>query len=321
MKLNIKSLLFILTLLYPCILQSAIIKDDRVIWDNQTHAAFTSLEFFNGYFYCIFREAKKHWDNTGVDCGVIRLLRSRNGKKWTLYRTFSRVGHDLRDPQLCRTANNKLMITAEDVVYFNKTAKSRCTVVTYFDGKEAIKDLHPLPFLPEVQKNWLWQPSLINDKVCGFLYCPYFAFVESSDDGPFKVIKRVENLNIPTEASVALFQGSYYSIVRTAGNALLGISQDRVNWIWHELKEPIACPKLFVKNNSLYCAGRSYVNGYATTIFRIDTDIRNATPICKLAFSKDCAYPGVVVKKNMVYISYYVVENNRGVIHFSRLSL
>lgn len=318
-----RNLIALLLLIFPPLLYSysSIFGNDKVIWDKNTYAAFTSLEYYEGYFYCTFREAQKHWDNTGKDCGIIRLLRSKECEKWTLYHTYSIDGHDLRDPQLCITPDNRLMLTAEDVVYKSKEVKSRSTVYSFKKGKKKMSELHKLTFSPNQQWNWLWQPSLVNDTLCGFLYCPYFAFVKSTNNTDFMVGEKNASLNTPTEASVAYYNDNYFAVVRTEGNAYLGQSTTGEKWDWFELNEPIGCPKLFVTKNQLYCAGRSYVGGHKTAIYKIDINTRRVDLVRVISKSKDSAYPGVVVHDDIVYVSYYAADKNEATIHICKLNL
>lgn len=309
-------LLFLFGTFYSCANQ---IIDDRIIWKGQPYAAFTSLSHFYGYFYCAFREAGSHWDNTGKDCGVIRVIRSKDGIKWNLYRSFKIKGHDLRDPQLCITSNDQLMITVEDVVYKNHKAIYRNTVAAYKKNRGDFSELNSLQFTPSVSWNWLWQPTNINGKICGFIYCPYFAFVQSEDGIKYDILGKIDNLSMPTESSVVLYHNCLYSVVRTNGHAMLGVSKYGDEWDWLTLQEEIGCPKLFVYKDRLFCAGRSYQGKARTTIFEIDTIKHSAITLFHLDESKDSAYPGVVVHNNRVYVTYYSGDGVNCNIHFCKI--
>ena len=56
------------------------------IWDNGTHAAFTSLIKYKGRFYCSFREGYSHiFDENGKaegKCAYWNLATGRNGTRW-----------------------------------------------------------------------------------------------------------------------------------------------------------------------------------------------------------------------------------------------
>ncbi len=318
----LKYLTFILFFLVtPLSLKSVQIKNDRIIWVGNSYAAFTSLEYYDGYFYCTFREAKHHGDLTGIDCGVIRLIRSKNGKSWELESTFEHKGHDFRDPQLCTTPDNKLMLSFEDVVYINKIAKYRKTVVSYKKNKGKMIPMSDLEFNPQLTWNWLWQPENVNHKICGFIYCPYFAFVQSNDGIIFNVGKKIKLSLMPTEASVTFFKNRYYTIVRTNRNAILGWSEDGEKWMWQELDQSIGCPKLFVYWENLLCVGRSQNGLSCITLYSVDWTNNQLQILYQSDVSIDCGYPGIVIHNNRLYMSYYIGDGKKSNIHFCEIEL
>lgn len=295
---------------------------DKVIWSGQTYAAFTSLVYYNGYYYCAFREANKHWDNTGKDCGIIRLVRTRNHKQWKLFKTFKKDGHDLRDPQLFITPDNVLIISAEDVVYRNKEAVYRNTVYSFKQGMKRMPELSDLNFTPDVKWNWLWQPEIVNNKVIGFLYCPYFAMAESDDGINFRVDSRIAGLPTPTEASVSYYQGNYVAIVRTSEESYLGKSKDLKEWDWNKLNKNIECPKLFVYDNNLYVVGRlRHLLNKSVTVLHLNLKDYNAKEVLTISKGSDNGYPGVVKRGDYIYVSYYDSGSGASNIHIANIKL
>ncbi|MGM9774626.1 MAG: hypothetical protein ACI3Y2_05430, partial [Candidatus Egerieousia sp.] len=268
--------------------------EDRIIWEGQPYAAFTSLVHYDDYFYCAFREAMYHSDLTGNDCGVIRIIRSSDGKLWELYHTFSKPGYDLRDPQLCVTPDTLLMVIAEAVLYNGRKAVKRNSVVAFDEKEGGMSDFMEVVFTPELNRNWLWQPKSVNGKICGFLYRPYFAFAVSDDGIKFHVGPQKCDSNISTEASVSFYNECYYALVRTSDNAELGISIDGESWEWFPMGEKIACPNLFEYDGRLLCAGRLYnEKEQQVSLFEIDTKKKDIKLILNISSGRDCAYPGV----------------------------
>lgn len=312
---------FILATLCAFLHSQTIVKD-IIIWKGKPYAAFTSLAYFNGYYYCAFREAKNHADLTGENNGIIHVIRSIEGNRWQLFQTFSKDGHDLRDPQLCVTPTNQLLLTAEDVVYRNNEAVYRKTISAIKIGKKQFSDLRELMFSPTLSWNWLWQTSIVNGKVCGFTYCPYFAFSRSKDGLNFEVENPIKGLNIPTEASVVYFTNKIIALARTNGNAVLGICEDGVEWRWQELNIPISCPKLIVYKDMLYCIGRTiHKNKNFLQLFNIDIENNYAESITEIHSGKDNAYPGAVIVDDVLCISYYSGDGKNSNIHFAKVKL
>ena len=55
----------------------------KQIWSNGSHCAFTSIERFNGRYYCTFREGATHiFDSNGKAEGKVRILASDDGENW-----------------------------------------------------------------------------------------------------------------------------------------------------------------------------------------------------------------------------------------------
>jgi hypothetical protein len=80
------------------------------IWDEAPHNAFTSLTRFESFFYCTFREGKNHVPKDTSENGKIRIIKSKDGKKWTSAALLKSTEYDLRDPKLSLTPDGKLMI-------------------------------------------------------------------------------------------------------------------------------------------------------------------------------------------------------------------
>ena len=91
------------------------------IWSNGQHCAFTSLVEFKGKYYCTFREGYSHiFDNEGNAEGKIRILASKNGKKWESVALIGKDGYDLRDPKFSITPDGRLMVSLGGSIYRNR---------------------------------------------------------------------------------------------------------------------------------------------------------------------------------------------------------
>jgi len=81
--------------------------DARRIWDLAPHNAFTDVLHFGDWWYCAFREGQGHV----CDDGKLRLIRSRDGEKWTSAALMAWQGGDVRDAKLSVTADAQLMLS------------------------------------------------------------------------------------------------------------------------------------------------------------------------------------------------------------------
>ena len=90
----------------PRVMAQSVRYDVHKIWDNGSHCAFTSLIRFKGQYYCSFREGETHiFDSQGNAEGKIRILTSRDGKRWKALPLIGKQGYDLRDPKLSITTD------------------------------------------------------------------------------------------------------------------------------------------------------------------------------------------------------------------------
>ena len=106
----------------------------KQIWSNGSHCAFTSIERFNGRYYCTFREGATHiFDSNGEAKGKIRILASDDGEKWESVAFIGKDGFDLRDPKLSVTPDGRLMIIVGGSIYRNRKLEGCVPHVIFSD--------------------------------------------------------------------------------------------------------------------------------------------------------------------------------------------
>ena len=104
-------LLYLLSLLIiSCSASCPLDYESKLIWNFAPHNAFTSLIVINDELYLAFREGNYHVDRKGGDDGVIRVLKSTDGKTWRPMQKIEMLGFDLRDPQLIVSPNGNPII-------------------------------------------------------------------------------------------------------------------------------------------------------------------------------------------------------------------
>ena len=92
---------------------------DTCIYDNDSHAAFTSLVNWNNNLYVAFREAGSHM-GSATDRGRIIVMVYDN-KRWETSATFSVDGLDLRDPCFVKWGERLLLYTSYRFSEFTKS--------------------------------------------------------------------------------------------------------------------------------------------------------------------------------------------------------
>lgn len=291
-----------------------------MIWEGEKYASFTSLRYHNGFFYCSFRNANKHADTTGNDCGIIKIIRSKNGEVWEDILTFSEKGFDLRDPQLTVTSDNKMMLVTNKVQYEEGKSVYRQTCYSFICDYNNQMPLTPLVFEPVLDRNWLWNVEWIDGSAYGFIYSPYFAFAKSQDGIHYRVTERIELKESPSEASVIKFGKKIVSVVRRNTNALIGV-YDKNKWEWFDSGQKVASPKLIKIKGELYVVGRHYGEKKQTALFKVDMKRHILKFVLGIPCKTDCGYPGVVYKDKLLFISYYSGDGKKSDIYLAKVKM
>lgn len=244
----------------------------KLIWKGQSYAAFTSLAYYEGNFYCAFRNAKTHFDKTGLDCGRIIIIRSEDAVHWEEFLSYKEDSYDLRDPQLSLTPSGKLMLMTERVKYVDGKSKERHTYVSFINKDGSHSGLEPITFDASPNRNWIWNVGWIDGVAYGFNYNPFFGFVKSTDGIEFELVERIQLDNLPTESAVEkLNQNELLAVVRTNQNAIIGIYNiNKRKWDWNECDERIDCPRIIKVNNDIFVVGRSFKGGEKTSLYKFN---------------------------------------------------
>ena len=135
----------------------------EMIWDKGDHNAFTDLIRYKGRWICTFRESEAH---VGGD-GKIRVLESKDGKKWDSAALIAEAGTDLRDPKLSIARDGRLMIVAGGSIYGGtKVLKGRQPRVMF--SRDAKQWTAPQRILSEGE--WLWRVTWREGHAYGVSY-------------------------------------------------------------------------------------------------------------------------------------------------------
>lgn len=135
------------------------IKVDK-IWDNGMYNAFTSLVRYNGKYYIAFREETGHiWGDDDKAEGKIRILESRNGRKWESVALFSVDGHDLRDPNLTITPDGRLMLSMFKALYVGRNRLSGVSMVAFSSNGRTFSEPATVVMDNEYKTgfDWIWK--------------------------------------------------------------------------------------------------------------------------------------------------------------------
>ena len=130
-----------------------------LIWDKAEHSAFTDLVYFQGQFYCTFREGVGHTPaNSGKD-GAIRIIRSKNGNQWKSAALITVENYDLRDPKISVTPEGRLTVLMGAADYQGKQVVGRKGLVVFSDDGKKFTEPATIQVDARIsnEKDWLWR--------------------------------------------------------------------------------------------------------------------------------------------------------------------
>ncbi|MBN1903414.1 exo-alpha-sialidase [Candidatus Sumerlaeota bacterium] len=298
----------------------------KKIWDQAPYNSFTDLAFFNGKWFCAFREGNTHWGKG--DCGKVRIIYSTDGETWESAALLSEEGADLRDAKLSITPDNRLML-----LYFrrfNPTAypEKHEQSFTRFSKDGFTWDE---PNLAGTTERWLWRVAWHKGVAYGFDYggpdgappfqAPRTGRFYSSDDGiHFKTIFECEHAG--ESAIFFLEDDTALLLIRSEGdNAVLGTARPPyANWEWKDLKRRLGGPQMIrLPDGRFVVGGRLYEERARTSLLWLDPDKGTLEEFLTLPSGGDTSYPGMVYKDGMLWVSYYSSHEGKTSIYLAKV--
>lgn len=291
------------------------------IWDNGTYSSFTSLIKYKDRYYCTFREGEGHiFDKKGNAEGKIRVICSKDGKKWESVLLLSEDSVDLRDPKLSETPDGRLMVCYGCSVYRNRVLKKRYPFVVFSnDGKNFGKPQRlNLEQQAEHQDDWLWRVTWHEGIGYGVNYYTHKNGVKglwlmtTTDGVNYKKHCELFVPNFPNETTIRfLSDGRMTMMVRRD-------AADRKGW-WGISAAPykdftftpmdfqLGGPEYMVlDDHHAIAATRSYfTNRYKTIVLTGDPQTGKFDETMVLPSGGDTSYAGIIKVGNEIWVSYY----------------
>lgn len=295
---------------------------------NNKHNAFTDLIYYDGAFWCSYRQATNHMS---LD-GIVQIQKSIDGVSWSLITELSWSGGDMRDPKFFTDKNHNLflMVGIRLAVVPNNYQHILSSVWRYKSHTKSFE----LSSIDE--KTWRWSGVLVDSEIFSVGYAG--ADIKGTlykADRNFNWLKWVSPFFPASECfsnETSLIYDAKHkqlvALVRRDGKdncpALLGKSQAPfISWHWKALNLRIGGPKLLLTTERFLLAGfRIFTEDSAKMVVaEVDTTSNQLNILLELPSSGDCSYPGMVQKNNHLYISYYSSHDNGTQIYFSVLSI
>ena len=297
------------------------------IYDEGTHAAFTSLARYKGKYYCSFREGWSHvFDEEGNAEGRVKILCSKDGNRWKVVADIGLDSTDLRDPKLTVTPDGRLMVTIGGSVYRNRSlVRTEPQVCFSSDGKNFSAPV-PVRIDSAVRgtHDWIWRVTWHEGTGYGISYRNGEAILLKTLDGiGYEGVCRLsppsdEKEGFPNEATIRFLPDGRMAVLlrRDPGKALLGLAAPPFReWDWKEEPLHIGGPDFLVRDDgSLIIGGRSFAHpGHVKTVLykgTVDGDLDERYVL--LPSGGDTSYPGMIVEGDRLWVSYYSSEGSGG---------
>ena len=300
----------------------------KKIWDAAPHCAFTDLAYWNGAFWCAFREGRGH---VSAD-GKIRVLTSADGSAWKSTALVALHGYDLRDAGLSATPDGRLMLIG-GAAPRKSDGESAPTGTFVSFSSEGSTWTDPTIILEPGR--WLWRVSWHNGKAYGISYAtpegrPYTALLASGDGRDFApLVEQLFGQGYPTEATLRFDDGTMLCLQRRDGprdanSAYLGIAKaPYTDWQWHDLGIYFGGPNFIrVPSGQWIAAGRILrPDGPKTELAHLDVENKTLTPILELPSGGDTSYPGLVWQDGLLWVSYYSSHEGKANIYLAKVKI
>lgn len=290
-----------------------------LIYKGQPYAAFTGLTYYKNCFYCVFREGLNHVDGSGRNNGIIKIIRSEDGKEWSLMDSLKIEGWDMRDPSILITRDGRLQVLAFGHV--RKDGKYLC-LKSYVSISDTIglkfSPLEPIVFNNKLEwnkGNVVWDLKQIDNTLYGFTYRPKFALVSTQDGMSFDLLQEFDIDGDPNEADLCASGNTMYAIARRDGmHAIAGkCCKGSSVWQWKDCGFEVGGPDIIDIDGQIYVCGRSYdQEEQHTTLFKLNKQSLQLNRVFDLPSYGDCSYPGMLVHEGNLYISHYHTDGKLG---------
>lgn len=331
-------ILFIALLLSGCIVKRSGTENSSIevnkIWGQAPHSAFTDLIRYKNAFYCAFREGPDHVSGPS---GTARVLKSADGKNWESIASFKLENLDIRDPKLSVTPDNRIMVLMDVESYSNGKVATRKPYVSFSDGSGS-EFSEPLESAVDpaiaVKSDWVWRVTWHDGVGYAIDYQPNGIYLLKTDDGrSFRNVSRLAIDGSPNESTIRFDKnGKMYVLIRREEADRMGIlavsEAPYQEWTFNKLDQRLGGPNfIFLNDSTLAIGSRQYpVEGSAgddgpkTSIFLADTKGKIFKTI-QLPSGGDTSYPGMLIYKDEMWVSYYSSHEEKTSIYLAKIPL
>lgn len=306
------------------------------IWDEAAHSAFTDLVYFNGMFFCSFREGPDHVSGPN---GSARVIRSLDGEKWESIAYFEISDRDIRDPKLSITPDNKLMLLIDVESYKDGKVITRKPYVSFSDG-----EANQFGALEEgsvdskivSESNWVWRVTWYEGLGYAINYTHDGIYLVKTKNGKtFDFVSQLDVDGYPNESTVRFDEkGKMYVLIRREKEdrkaVLATADAPYTEWSYTKMSERVGGPNfIFLDTETLLIGTRLYpkdldeqnkISTHKTGI--LITDLQgNIRKEIVLPSDGDSSYPGMLIFENKLWFSYYSSHEGKTSIYLTKMPI
>ncbi len=319
-----KKIFFLLFLLsaIPLAAQEEVCFSVQKIWDEGTYNAFTSLVKFRGRYYCAFREARGHvFDEHGKAEGKIRILCSKNGKKWTSVHLFGQEGKDFRDPKLSVTPDGRLCVSIGVSVYVDKKLVARGPYVCFSADGTHYTEARPCTIegAEDHEGDWVWRTTWQGDT--GYAVNYYggehnsngLTLLSTRDGIHYTPVCELQVPDFPNEATVRfLSDGRMALMVRRDAGDCMGYwavsPAPYTHWEWKKMPMRLGGPDfLMLTDEKVVATSRCHHVPYwcTTAVYTGEASTGRFRQRIVLPSGGDTSYAGMLIEEGELWVTYY----------------
>jgi len=308
------------------------------IWDQAPHNAFTDLVRFRGSFYCCFREAPGHVPRGRSENGAVRILKSKEGRSWENVAILRNEQYDLRDPKLSVTPDKKLMVIMGGSDYTTGKLEGCLAHVSFSRDGRSFTEPIPTRVDQTIKSDydWIWRVTWNHGTGYGVVYQPVqpdgefrIRLLGTKDGINYQLISDLDLKGKPNETTIRFDGKHLYMVVRRESqdqNGMLGESDPPYrNWTWHDLGIRLGGPEfILLKSGQILLGTRFYhpaeAGGAKTGIVYLESSGKPGKTI-ELPSGGDTSYPGMVLFRNKLYMSYYSSHEGKTSVYLAILPI
>jgi hypothetical protein len=262
---------------------------------------------YQGALLVAFRDSTTH-EGPG---GKVTILRSTDdGESWKPNATLEVQGASLFDPHFCILADGRLLLHGG---IRSNQGGSWGSYVAF--ASERLEWSEPKRILEKDQ--WLWRLTPHSDgHAYGVVYgCPPgqkgSKLLKTKDGLSYERVADLLAANYPNEATIRFEPDGSACVVHrheeSGGHALLGTSKPPyTEWTWKDLGRFIGGPNLLhLPSGQWLVGGRCIEKPVRLQLGQLDVAQGRYTPVLDLPSGGDCSYPGFLLHRNRLWVTYY----------------